>query len=177
MKALKISDAQLMILGLQDEIRRSEDSRYDHRLHAVLLVAQGKSCREVANLLGDAPGSIENWVHAFESTGFGGLREDPRSGRPARLNHEQLTRIGQVLRQEPRAVGIEAGLWDGKTLSRWLSDQMGIHLQVRQCQRLFHQLGFRLRKPSPVIAPNDPLKQAELAQRKSAHKKTPRTGP
>jgi transposase len=70
--------------------------------------------------------SIENWVHAFESTGFGGLREDPRSGRPARLNHEQLTRIGQVLRQEPRAVGIEAGLWDGKTLSRWLSDQMGV---------------------------------------------------
>jgi hypothetical protein len=56
MKALKISDAQLMILGLQDEIRRSEDSRYDHRLHAVLLVAQGKRCREVANLLGDAPG-------------------------------------------------------------------------------------------------------------------------
>ncbi len=36
------------MLGLQDEIRRSEESRYDHRLHGVLLVAQGMTCPEVA---------------------------------------------------------------------------------------------------------------------------------
>jgi transposase len=40
MKPLKISDAETMILALQDEIRRSDESRYDHRLHGVLLVAQ-----------------------------------------------------------------------------------------------------------------------------------------
>jgi hypothetical protein len=41
MKALTISDQQNMILALQDEIRRNDTSRYDHRLHGVLLVAQG----------------------------------------------------------------------------------------------------------------------------------------
>ncbi|HUZ06335.1 MAG TPA: transposase [Candidatus Paceibacterota bacterium] len=41
MKPLKISDAETMILALQDEIRRSDESRYDHRLHGVLLVAHG----------------------------------------------------------------------------------------------------------------------------------------
>ena len=30
-----------VILGLQDEMRRSEGSRYDHRLHGLLLVAYG----------------------------------------------------------------------------------------------------------------------------------------
>jgi hypothetical protein len=35
---------------MQGEIRRSEESRYDHRLHGVLLVAQGMSCPEVAGL-------------------------------------------------------------------------------------------------------------------------------
>jgi hypothetical protein len=46
---------------LQDEIRRSEESRYDHRLHGVLLVAQGLTCPEVASLLGDVPRTVEYW--------------------------------------------------------------------------------------------------------------------
>ena len=52
MKPLTITDPDI-ILGLQDEIRRSEESRYDHRLHGLLLVAHGMSCREVAQLLGE----------------------------------------------------------------------------------------------------------------------------
>jgi len=52
MKALTISDREEMILALQDEIRRSPDARYDHRLHGVLLVAEGMSCRKVAETLG-----------------------------------------------------------------------------------------------------------------------------
>ncbi len=58
MRALTVSDASIMMPALQDEIRRSEDARYDHRLHAVLLVAEGQSCREVARLLGDAASRV-----------------------------------------------------------------------------------------------------------------------
>lgn len=47
MRQLQISDAAIMTLALQDEINRSEESRYDHRLHGVLLVAQGNSCYQV----------------------------------------------------------------------------------------------------------------------------------
>jgi transposase len=86
MKPLKISDAQTMVLALQDEIRRSDESRYDHRLHGVLLVAQGLSCRETASALGDAPHTVENWVHRFEDSGFAGLTEGERPGRPSRLS-------------------------------------------------------------------------------------------
>ena len=48
MKKTTISDAEIIVFALQDEIRRSHEARYDHRLHAVLLVAQGLSCRKVA---------------------------------------------------------------------------------------------------------------------------------
>ena len=72
------------MLGLQQEIHRSEESRYDHRLHGVLLVAQGMTCPEVAHLLGDSPRSVEYWVHRFERDGLGGLVEGERSGRPRR---------------------------------------------------------------------------------------------
>jgi hypothetical protein len=56
-----VADSATIILGLQDEIRRSEESRYDHRLHGVLLVAQGMTCPEVAKRLGDAPRTVAGW--------------------------------------------------------------------------------------------------------------------
>ena len=170
MKPLKISDAETMILALQDEIRRSDQSRYDHRLHGVLLVAHGVSCREAAGVLGDAPRTVENWVHRFEAQGLAGLSEAERPGRPSRLSSSQIAEVESALRQSPAAAGIEGGgVWDGKTLSRYLEQKFEVELKTRQCQRLFRQLGFRLRKPRPLIAQADPQAQA-------AHKKTPHPG-
>jgi transposase len=169
-KKLNISDAETMILALQDEIRRSDESRYDHRLHGVLLVAHGISCREAAGVLGDAPRTVENWVHRFEKSGFAGLLEGQRPGRPSRLNGDQLATVESALRKTPREVGVQGGgVWDGKTLSGYIAQNFGVDLKTRQCQRLFRQLGFRLRKPRPLIARADPEAQA-------THKKTPRAG-
>ena len=61
MKPLTVADAPVAVLVLQDEIRRSDESRCDHRLHGVLLVAQGMSCRQAASVLGDAPRTVEYW--------------------------------------------------------------------------------------------------------------------
>src|ERR1035437_6376272 len=143
MRALTIADSAAMILGLQDEIRRSEESRYDHRLHGVLLVAQGMTCPEVARLLGDAPRSVEYWVRGFEAKGLAGLQEGERAGRPRRLDEKQLREINSALRRMPRDMGLGGTLWDGKTLADWIAERYEIDLGVRQWQRLFRQLGFR----------------------------------
>jgi transposase len=155
-----------MILALQDEIRRSSDARYDHRLHAVLLIAQGLSAPNAARLLGDSPRTVEYWVERFERDGLGGLIDGDREGRPSRLSQDQLDEIGRVLRSPPASVGLTGHLWDGKTLSRYITVKFHINLGVRQCQRLFRTLDFRLRKPRPFIAKADPKVQ-------SRHKKTP----
>lgn len=122
------------------------------------------TCPEVAKLLGDAPRTVEYWVRRFEQKGLAGLWEGERSGRPRRLSAEQLQEINQAVRRMPREVGLGGNLWDGKTLTAWIERQYGIRMGVRQCQRLFRQLGFRLRKPRPAIARADP-------ERQKAHKK------
>jgi transposase len=164
MKALTIADAELMIFALQDEIRRSQEARYDHRLHAVLLVAQGISCAKAASLLGDSPRTVQYWVNRFEEDGFAGLADADRPGRPKKINEQQLAQINVAVRGSPKDVGMNTNIWDGKTLSAFIKKQYDIELGVRQCQRLFRQLGFRLRKPRPLIAKADPLHQ-------EAHKK------
>lgn len=94
MRTLQIPDAETMILALQDEIRRSEEARYDHRLHGLLLVAQGMSCREVAQILGDAPRTVENWVHRFEEEGLAGLVDGARPGRPNPQQQQPIDVLG-----------------------------------------------------------------------------------
>jgi transposase len=170
MKALTISDTENMIMALQDEIRRNDASRYDHRLHGVLLVAQGMTSPRVAELLGDSPRTVVNWVQRFEAQGLTGLSEGERSGRPSRLNQKQLAQVEAALRSSPAKFGLPTQMWDGPTLSEFLAGEFGVSLKVRQCQRLFRQLGFRLRKPRPQVAQADPQLQA-------AHKKTPPPGP
>ena len=159
MKKLKISDAETTILILQDEIRRSYEARYDHRLHAILMVAQDMSCRQVAQLHGDSPRTVAYWVKRFETEGLSGLADADRPGRPSKLNQEQLQLIEKALRSHPSEYDLAGNLWDGKLLSHFIRQQFGIELGVRQCQRLFRQFGFRLRKPRPQIAKADPEKQ------------------
>jgi transposase len=165
-KPLVIADSEEIIFGLQDEIRRSEESRYGHRLHGVLLVAQGLTCPEVAHLLGDAPRTVEYWVHGFAKKGLAGLLEGERSGRPRRLSAQQLRQVNVILRRTPREAGLSGNIWDGKTLAAWIDKQYGVSLGVRQCQRLFRRLEFRLRKPRPALAQANPDLQR-------SHKKTP----
>lgn len=169
MKKLTIPDAETVVFALQDEIRRSTESRYDHRLHGILLIAQGMSGGQVAQLLGDAPRTVAYWVRRFEEEGLAGLVDGDRPGRPRRLNEEQVAQIGAALRKTPRDFDLIGNIWDGKTLAAFVYQQWNVTLGVRQCQRMFRQLGFRLRKPRPEIARADPEEQDRF-------KKTPETG-
>ena len=160
MRKIHISNAETVVLILQDEIRRSYEARYDHRLHAILMVAKGMSCTQAAEFLGDAPRTVAYWVNRFETEGLAGLADADRPGRPRRLNEQQISEIQQALRSSPSDYGLSANLWDGKLLSHFIKQRFGVDLGVRQCQRIFRHLGFRLRKPRPMIANADPEKQA-----------------
>jgi transposase len=169
LRKLLVKDAASAVRVIQQQIGRSEDARYDHRLHGVLLVAKGYDCYEVAEILGHSPTTIENWVNTYNTRGVEGLHDDSRPGRPSRISDAVKDQIDHDLRKNPRDLGYSQNLWDGKLLSHHLKERYQITLGIRQAQRLFHQLGFRQRKPRPVISRGDPVAQ-------EAFKKTCGTG-
>ena len=171
MKKLGITDAQIMRLAIQDEIVRSEESRYDHRLHGVLLVCSGYNCYQVADLLGHSPRTLASWVHRFEKSGFAGLADQDRPGRPSGLDESVRQSLGQDLRRSPREFRYAQNLWDGRLLSYHLAQIYDVHVGVRHCQRLFHRLEFRRRKPRPVMANADPEAQAQYKKTHSSGSK------
>lgn len=162
MRKLKIQDNKIMQIALQQEITRSEDARYNHRLHGVLLVSKGHSCYDVGSLFGQNATTVQRWVNDFNKKGFAGLYDKEREGRPSSLNAAQWKKLDKDLRKHPSVFKYEQNLWDGKLLSHHLSRYYGVLIGVRQCQRIFHKLGFRRRKPRPVIAQADLVAQYAL---------------
>src|SRR5258706_13296384 len=102
MRKLQIEDAEIMRIAIQQEIGRSEESRYDHRLHGLLLVIAGQSCRQVADLFGEDGTTVQRWVRRFEEAGLMGLREGKRSGRPRMLDAGAWRKLVDDLLKSPR---------------------------------------------------------------------------
>jgi transposase len=120
-------------------------------------------------MFGQNPTTVQRWIKSFEKNGFSGLEDGGKTGRPQRLDPKQLKEINNALRKSPHEFGYEQNLWDGKLLAHHIQKTHKVALGVRQCQRLFHKLYFRRRKPRPLIAHAD-------IEEQSAFKKTPSVG-
>lgn len=140
MRKIQIEGAETVRTAIQEEVGRSEESRYDHRLHGLLLLAAGHSCRDVAGLFGEDDTTVQRWVRRFEQGGLRALRERKRPGRPRTLSVGQWEALQADLLKSPQEHGLSATLWDGPSLAKHVTLRFGLELSVRQCQRIFRQL-------------------------------------
>lgn len=169
MQKLRIKDTKNMSIAVYQEIQRSEDSKYYHRLHGILMAIKGYDCYTIADIFGQDSTTIQRWVNNFNKKGFAGLSEGERPGRPRSLTAKQWDELGKDLRKPPIELNYNQVSWDGKLMAAHLKKKFKVELGTRQCQRIFNMMGFRLRKPRPVIANASPEAQRAL-------KKTPLNG-
>ncbi len=142
--------ARLLAEG-QEIVQTTEDAKYRHRVEIVNLVLGGQIPSQLSQYVKKSKNTITQWVKIADEQGFESLRPKKPVGRPPRLNTTQCSAIKSVLEEDnPKAQGYE--VWDGLSLSSYIEKTYSIHLGVRQCQRLFHKLGFSLVRPQ--VHPN-----------------------
>ena len=124
------------IKTIRAEFRRSEEARYIHRLHGVLLVRLGLSTVKAGKLLGDPQRTVAHWVIQFKKHGLNGLREAEKSGRPEKLDTAQKEALLKILGQSPKAAGLDGGAWTGALVSSLLAKRFGLAITVRHCTRM-----------------------------------------
>ena len=162
MRRRVIQDVETFIAAIQDEISHHPEGRYFHRLHVVLCAFRGMETKEISQVYGDSPRAIQYWVRKFLTSGFAGLQEGERPGRPSRLSLSQKRKLKKEMLHSPRELGYSQNLWDGPLLSCHLKERYGIMLQVRQCQYLFHHLGFTLQRPRRKAREADVIEQEKF---------------
>ena len=140
MQRLRLGSASWIREFIQASVKRTCEQRMLLRLCCVLLVAEGRSCYEVARWFGEDPRTIERWVHALQGQGVEGLREHHAGGRPGKLAADQVERVVIDLQQPPRLCGYPDQRWSGRRLAQHLEGHYGIKLSARQCQRMMRRL-------------------------------------
>ena len=164
MKRLEIKNREGIKEKIQSYFAGNEEAKFIHRLHGVLLFSEkeDESCDSIGALFGNSPRTVSNWIKRLNKTGdIESLRSKKQSGRPPRLSEEQRQELKVVIQDPPEKHGIAINIWDGKSLSAYIARQYGIVMKTRTCQRLFHQLGFSLKRARPVVARADEEKKAE----------------
>ena len=142
----------------------SDESKFHFKVFAVNMVLSGTSASDVGRSAGVSKVTVTNWVKTVDEQGFDALRARKQTGRPSKLSPEQLQEIDAALSQDASEFGYK--VWDGPTLSTFILDKYGVTLSVRQCQRLFHELGYSLIRPQSF-----PSKGYEDTEARKAFKK------
>ena len=125
----------------------TDESRFLFRVFAVNMVLSGTPASQVSASTGFTKAAVIGWVKTGDEQGFDALRPQKRPGRPAKLTEDQRKAIDAVIQTEPKEHGLK--VWDGPSLSSYFKSQYGVDIGIRQCQRLFHTLGFSHIRPQP----------------------------
>lgn len=139
------SDPKLLLEQGKAIMTSSDESRYLFRVFAVNMVLSGTPASQVGASAGFTKAAVTGWVRTVDQHGFEALRNQHRPGRPSKLSEEQLAEIDNALQNDPKDHGYK--VWDGPALSDYIEVHYGIHMGVRQCQRLFHNLGYSHIRP------------------------------
>lgn len=121
-----------VLIALQHSLER----RFMHRLDAVLLISQGKSCAEVAHWFGQNSRTIERWVRAYTQHGIDGIRGQLSPGRKAQLKAQEMQCLALDLANPPGQYGYPQPRWSGKLLARHIAQRYRATISERHCQRL-----------------------------------------
>lgn len=133
-------------------VRRTEDTKFQHKIESVNLVLAGLPVSRLSELSGDSVNAITLWVKKADESGFESLRAKKQTGRPTKLTDAQVQLIQQAVEDDSEKYGYAC--WDGPALSDYIQKTFAVSLGVRQCQRLFHQMGFSLIRPQTFPCPN-----------------------
>ena len=158
------TDPEILLAQGQEIMSSSDESKYLFRVFAVNMVLAGTPASEVGISAGFSKATITGWVKTVDEKGFEALRLRHKTGRPSKLTQEQLKEIDKVLQSNPKNYGFK--VWDGPSLSAYIKAQYDINIGVRQCQRIFHNLGYSRIRPRPY-----PSKGYEDTKEREAFKK------
>lgn len=141
------TDPELLLKQGKAIMSSTDEARFHFRVFAVNMVLSGCSASQIGAMAGVSKVTVTGWVKTADEQGFDALRSKGHKGASPKLTQEQLNEIDTVLQSDSKEHGYKN--WDGPSLAAYIKSKYGISLCVRQCQRLFHKLGYSHIRPQP----------------------------
>jgi transposase len=151
----------------QKRYRQTTDAVERTHWHILWQAKEGKTPREVAELLGYTARWVRTIMQRWNAEGEAGIRDhrqDIDVSRPLLSAHQQED-LAAALQEPPE----DGGLWSGPKVAQWMQRTLGREIAPQRGWDYLQRVGYSSRVPRPQHAKAD----AEVQQ---AFKKTARAG-
>ena len=132
----------------------SREEMEKRRLAAADELLTGLTQSKVASKYGVSRTTASRWARALTNKGVEGLRKRRATGRPSRLQPDQLAQLREIYNEGAIVSGFESDRWTTSKLARVIELKFAVHYDQDHVGRLLHKLGLRTRRrPAPAPAP------------------------
>ena len=152
------------VAELQRRVRSTRDALRRDRYRAVLMALDGRDAPAIAEALGRARRSVQDWAYAYRDGGIDGLLPKPRPGRPTKLPREREAELRARLDAGPRP---EDGVCTlrGRDVVAILEREFGVSYSLDGAYDLLGRLGYSCLAPRPLHERADPVAVADFKER------------
>lgn len=127
--------------------RTDADPRVRWRAQAVMLVEDGQTLTQVAQIFHTSAYRVSVWRARYEAEGREGLADRPRRGRAPKFGDEDRAWLRMALDQGPQTYGLPVTTWSIRDLQRVLQQERGLEVSIYTIHRELHAMGYRYRRP------------------------------
>ena len=131
--------------------KQTAERRVAERLHAMLLLDEGRSAHDVSAILHLHPKTLKRWIRIFASGGVEALTSFHYVGNTTSLTPAQLQQFSTWLDERVRST---------KEAIAWIEEQFGFDYTESGMLKLLKRLGYRYKKPAQVPSKADRDAQA-----------------
>lgn len=152
---------------LREQYRQTTDAVERTHWHMLWLAKEGKSPREIAELLGYTARWVRTIIQRWNAQGEEGIRDQRHDivGGPALLSAEQQEELRAALREPPA----DEGLWSGPKVAHWMQERLERKVAPQRGWDYLQRLNYSSHVPRPEHAKADEATRQEF-------KKTARAG-
>ncbi len=142
---------------LSKALSQASEVRIFRRIQAVLLIAEGRSFAEAAQITALSLRSVYNLVNRYlQSHQVDSLHDLPHPGRPQAAACLTKARILRLLQRSPLRLGYRSTVWTVAILAQHLRQMYQCSISARTLRRRMKQIGLECKRPRYVYSEKDP---------------------
>lgn len=132
-------------------IHKGGDARVVRRAQMIRLSAKGKTCGEIADLLGFSLPGVHRVIQVFNAQGLNGLADKPRSGRPPKATPPYVEALKEAVARSPKDFGYSFTSWTLPRLREHLGRRCRVLLNADYLARVMARHGIVYRRPKHIM--------------------------
>jgi len=131
------------------------------RQRAIALLEKGYQPVDVASMLGVERRSVRRWKATHRKKGEKGIQAKQASGRPPKLDRNDLRKLEKTLLKGSKKAGFPTDLWTCPRIAQLIRSLFGVNYHVDHIGRILHDLGWSPQKPERRAVERDETKIKE----------------